>query len=1460
MERSRSSSPWGSPEVPENQQSPRIAPGELTPRSKIKALLANFDDDEQGSDDDGSSRARERLRAAIATRNEENTRASNKLDKQSTSATKHTTTGSDEEDSDDDVALRPRGRLAARMMASKADKEQEKSDGHQNDEANSPGKKRLGGRLVLRKAVDSPKTSPRTAEQSSHQGQEAEIGDQDVSSPASQEPRTKPVRSLFGPFEEEQAPPSETVEVVGENPTLRVDNDASGSDSDLPDEPQNNARLLALVARKREERAAKEAEAARAREEREARLKEAQQLDSGSESGSDKETGRRLTQQARPTRKASKKALEDMHRETQRMSRNMQLAHEARTKKKITKESLFARFNFRGNPASSTTPTEEAQNKGSISDNAATTSGSSSAPTSDVEHAAGKDTPPTSPILPENSSAEKDNTEGKSLETVDSAPSIANDIAGTNDENEDRDGPTLEDLLSQPIRKIDKGKGKATEAVAQSGAQKRTEITGTKSKRNSSNVQSFNFRLPDFSRVAIGNDSDSDLEIVPAKSKNLSVFDRVKPQEKQDTRSYIKLRALAHLTSPGRKRRNEGPSMNPAQLQATLQQRARQQAAKQREERIQELRQRGIIIQTAEERDQAQMEVEDLVEKARREAEEIMKREKEAAKEEKRRAGIDVSEDDEEDGDWEGESDEGEAGDTDGDDEEEDVEQFGSENEGEDDEGNEMELQQKADGAGLIDGEAAEEEEPSMDEDESAEFSVAPQQPPQRKSRNLRVISDDEDEDDDANGQVQEESSSMQQKGLPPTNVSAIPGLAGMKDAPMSLTQMFQGTMAASETQDPSMSKQENLDEIDMEQDSLAFLRQMPGNEPSELRSFIEGGSQDIVRDSQGYSQQDEITLHYSQSHTYANGSNDLSQTIPATQLSEIPDPTQDVGLRMNSLVQNRHGFEEDPPSTVATVIVSPKNEMKRRGRLRRRGVDREALLSDVEEEATATETAATEQGDFEISANAFDILRNGARKPQSTPFDREKSKAKAMVEEQAEESEDEYAGLGGASDDENASEDDEEVRQMIDEGDVEVKERELAALHADKERANDEKQVKKLFRDITTGMLRRKRGADLDLSDSDDDGEAQRRRKRREFAKMRKALLADENVGKIAENPRKLAFLRAIEDRDEEEGTGFLDQTEDDWLMPHISQSQSQSQDPLDTQVQPAESVTVATSNNDNSIGKRKRSIDETEGNEENRPPPHMRQHATKALSKSKRPSTLAEIRQSVAFLTEAPNAPAHAPDSESDEERPESDEIDRVEDSQLSMMATAVDAGADAENNIQTTTWTTTTSKPNARDPFASRRTTRSHAIIDRISLRRAASSNASSAGGKMAFHDPSATGSSSATGFPFRVPSLVRRATSNLSAASLNSSGQNASPTGVVVARERQAGGDSTDSIVKRGGTKKSSINYHQNARAKERESERTRAIRKSDKKREAGRIRLASERGGLLGMIGGGGSFD
>lgn len=339
--------------------------------------------------------------------------------------------------------------------------------------------------------------------------------------------------------------------------------------------------------------------------------------------------------------------------------------------------------------------------------------------------------------------------------------------------------------------------------------------------------------------------------------------------------------------------------------------------------------------------------------------------------------------------------------------------------------------------------------------------------------------------------------------------------------------------------------------------------------------------------------------------------------------------------------------------------------------------------------------------------------------------------------------------------------------------------------MNRDKERASDEKAVQKLFKDINSGLLRRKRGAEFDLSDSDEDVEARRKMKRREFAKMRKALLEDGNISKIAENPKKLAFLRAIEDREQDEDLDFLDQPDES------AQIIPDSQDG-ETESQPAGPEPAS--------GKRKRPLQDSMPDVANRPPArHQR------VQKSKKPSTLAEIRESVSFLIEEPDAIPPQPHLESSDE------------------------GEDGEVQPGTET--------GGGDPFASRR--RTNPVIDRISLKRAESASITSHTTRLAFHDP--TTGAAPTGF--RVPSLLRRATTQIT-----------DNHGVTTATtERAAGGAEKGEFFKRGGTKKSSINYHA------REMTRSKVLREGERKRNEGRLRAAGSRGAGLGSLGAG-SFE
>jgi mediator of replication checkpoint protein 1 len=849
---------------------------------------------------------------------------------------------------------------------------------------------------------------------------------------------------------------------------------ASNSDSDeLPDSVMN-PRLQELVAKKRAERQA-QAEAARKRasEIRMAEKKKQAELQksfkeiysSEMDDGMGEDDLKALTQQSKPTRKASRKAMEEMNRETQRMARNQQLAHQAKTKKKITTKDLFKVFNFMQDDVSEDKASSHTDDEHSKTDALAS---------SDVEGHTGKDTPPTSPPRQEDY-----NDQFKIPVPIENEDEYII-RTGVHHQSDNDELQTLKEVFAkpQPPRK-DKGKGRATEPDV---------LPLTKSTdKGKPKGPPKKFRVIPPTKLD-DTDSDDDLEIVTTKqSSRFAVFDQVPANKANKDQSFHALRTLAHLNSSERAPPKGRASLSMGELQMQLQERARKQALLEKQEKMDELRARGIVIQTDEEREQDQLALESLLEKARSDAQTLAKKEKDAAKKEGNEGESKdlLSDDEEEDGDW-------------AEDEQDDVDVELSGSEEEDIEETEDIADAGEEGV-LIDNEAGEDEDEDEQEgadhlddiddvvDHSADEDEDISNMPTRnisKSRARNVIVDEEDEDRIPPPLTELETSQ--------NDTMAAFGFHAPQTTELGLTQLFKGTMT----------------DIDSQQDSLAFLRTLPA--PS-----IPGLDFSMTQDSQSQRVQDsQSNLTDNEETQFSFGLNqfpsqlDSGSALSPTRFSEVPEPTQDAGFES---FRAPVGVVNVPHSTVDTVIASiPESPLlKKKGKLRR-GNHAIAVLSDAED--------ASDEEEFELSTNAFDVLFKATKKaPTAEAFDKQRSEAKKMVEEQAEESEDEYAGLGGASDDESNGEMDEEMKKMIDEEPVHVNEGELAKFYADKERADDEKRIDKLYKDVTTGMLRRKRGADLDdLSDSDDEAEERRRRKQREFAKMRKALLEDENIGKI--------------------------------------------------------------------------------------------------------------------------------------------------------------------------------------------------------------------------------------------------------------------------------------------------------------------------------------------------------
>ncbi|KAI0885501.1 MRC1-like domain-containing protein [Annulohypoxylon maeteangense] len=1328
---------------------------QLSPRSKIKALLATVSDAD--SDDESVGPIDLKTISKSAERNIINSKVS--------------VTQDDESDEEEEEIVRPRGRLAGRMRAEDTNKSVTNIDNNGGSpNSDDDGEEDINALPRRRLARPNRQATP-------------EI---------SANPEKSPSPGLF-------------VTPAPETPgALRQSAAESDTDDELPPIAGKSERFMALLAKKREERLAKEAEKKRKDQERAERMAEQVPADDEVDDVSDitdDDGGRKLTQDvSRPAaRKASKKALEEMNRETQRISRSMQLAHEAKTKKKITKDSLFERFNYkRGAAPKINKPTSSSR---------PTTPGSQHTDADVVD--AG--TPPSSPPVAPKSVQDNDATPKAP------ATSVQLDVVG----EEDDELPSLEDVLAQS-KKQDKGKGKAIEPTVEPAE---TKTVAAKPGRQ------IRVKMPPTQANLVTIDSDDELEITSSKKGRMdSIFNKLPEKKAQESNSMNVLRRLAHLSSPPRepkRGRRAKPSMTPAELQMSLQQRARAQAKLERDRRLEFLRSKGINVQSEEERQRERDQVEDIVARARQEVEEIMQREREDAKKarkERKEKGEDdpLAWDDSDDDSYE-ESEKEEpveielSGSEEGD---EDDEMDDAENEDEDEPTVNPMFEDEAE----ENGESEEEQTPKVTRhivsDDEAEDEL-PAMRSRRPKKHVQIVSDDEDENGvEATPKPKAthwKSPSAAHLSSPkiPTSVlrsatkTFIPGLPVPLAGPagLGLTQIFAGTMDDSQIGTASGSPMQFTAGID--------------NFPDSQFSATAGQSQnDMVTDSQKMpdldtqareTQTQGVQLHFSQSQVH--GFDSLMQ-INATQMTEFIEPTQDGGFQDFSPLKQR--FIDAPQSTVETVLhnetpdyttIQESPLVKRGGRLVRRRPS--TLVSSTLANPDIPGSPSPASKDIEMGANAaasaFKVMEKAAKrkKRMQEKFDKKKSKANEMVEEQAEESEDEYAGLGGADGEDSSDEDEELVKEMIDDAaGNNANDAKLAGFFADRERAADAAQVDKLFHDITTGMLRkRRRGGgnhDYDLSDSDDGGEARRRMKRRQFAKMQKALYADERIVKIAENSRNAAFLKSIEDlasdSDYDSGDNVADSAHESTSEESQNQEQSKSAETAEQSIPDSQLVDG-----------RKRAHEDDHAA---RPPPNVRR-----TRGGVRPTSITDVRRELSDLLDEPNGSAAS-------------------------IIPATEIGSDGEDEERPRT---ASSNKENRTPDV--------AVVDRIKMKRDSSSLSTASNSRLAFAAPSASGTGG-----FKVPALLRRATTNslMSSSSTSSSGASTPAGNAPGLSAGKAGEDGK--LLKKTAGKRSGVNYFA------RETERRAAVADAEKRREAKKWKGAEGRGKVVGGLFGGGKFE
>lgn len=1003
---------------------------DIRPRGRVAGRM-------QGVSKEGDSNARGRVREMLA-------KSATRDQSQNTNA------GHGSED-DGVIASRPRGRLASRMQgaAELSMGEAKKPDSESQATAISVTRGEEAGDVEMADADDD---------------------DDDEDIPVRRrKPVAKPIQSAtpepIAQTPRKEASPGLFVTPSKSSPTAAD----SGDESDLP--AINSDRFKALVEKKRKERLAREADEARKREARAAALEElGDDSDDDVSDISDDDGGRKLTQthkQSRPSRKASKKALEEMNRETQRMQRAMQLAHEAKTKKKITKASLFERFNYK--PAGNAFTKEKQQ-----SSSRPQTPSSMKSMDAEMQDA---ETPPSSPPVRVQDVLGKGLGSSASTGGVVTSNGVVATTSGSTEDDEDL--PDIFDMQAFARKPLNKGKKTAT-TPAKAVPKRHVRV-----------------KLPPIqvNRVSLVSDDEDNLIVIDEKKTKLdALFERVPKNQSKESSSLRMLRQLAHLNSPERKahKQTDKSAMTPGELQAFLRQQAREQAKLERERRLESLKAKGIYIQTEEERERDREQIEDMVARARREAEEIMDRERDEAKIEKKVRGEDPLS-------WEDSgSDDDYVEDKNAEDEAEaDVDFSGSEEddneegpialEDDDDEEQEPEQTPKQTSvahktlddvvADAFDDEASGTEQSWADpdeeeerhrwgkEDESMDATPAFVQA-MRPKGSFASVHDDEDLEVEATPKPSKfystaftpkpaTSKTMGFTPGPNNNTSPeiptsvlrsaaktfIPGLPVDAGGPagLGLTQIFAGTMDDSQADPLGGSPSQ----------PMPTLNDFPGSQFSQ-HTFESADSMILDSQSVPASQEDkdesQVRLEFFQSQTH--GLDSLLRDHMATQSSEMFDPSQDNGFQAWTPLKER--FVEPPVSTIDTVIRDPSDAedmshdsplLQKRSRIRKKAV----IASESEDDGS----------DGAIKPSAFRVLKDAAaqekKRKAREQFNKKKSKAKEMVEEQAEESEDEYAGLGGVDGEDSDDDDAASVREMIDDhtqGSMED-EVKIAALHA---------------------------------------------------------------------------------------------------------------------------------------------------------------------------------------------------------------------------------------------------------------------------------------------------------------------------------------------------------------------------------------------------------------------------
>lgn len=292
----------------------------------------------------------------------------------------------------------------------------------------------------------------------------------------------------------------------------------------------------------------------------------------------------------------------------------------------------------------------------------------------------------------------------------------------------------------------------------------------------------------------------------------------------------------------------------------------------------------------------------------------------------------------------------------------------------------------------------------------------------------------------------------------------------------------------------------------------------------------------------------------------------DTRAIASATQV--IPSATHTIGpLNMAGESTQADPYSDEEESFPAAVNKG------------RRHISKNALQSVQEEDEEDDEAEdETEQELLKEKLALFEAkIRRKELKARRLRKEMERKGIKNVVEGEAEESEDEWKGIGGAENEDSDQADSEDERMIDNDFNIDLNDEEVRKKFMEQYQIKDRKDLEKLIDDIKNHKLtKRARANRFDIELSDEEDELLMAYRRQKLQEQKQRLLANLKLMKLAENDKSRAFFESIQ---EEPNLLTLDDEPEDEdssseSSPKPSESNSQSTDADEAEAPSAKKV----------------------------------------------------------------------------------------------------------------------------------------------------------------------------------------------------------------------------------------------------------------------------------------------